>query len=104
MSFMIAELIMEFQLQSESTQTSTDRKQETVSSQVFFSDRSLSSKADESQSEGASSIDEASADGFIAKFHQIGYRIRKTLKRSHREDPSSSSIHQSIPFHNKDFM
>lgn len=83
MTFVIAEPVMECQLKSDnSIQMPTGCKQQTVSNQVSTSNRSLGSKDDDPQNEGAPKVDDLSMEGFIAKIGRIGCSIRRNLKRS----------------------
>ena len=94
----IVELLMGCRLNSDSTQTSTDRSQETIPNLVSPSDCALGSNDGGPQIGSGSRINENSAKGFVAKLHQIGSHLRQTLKSSDCRDPDLSTVQQST-FH-----
>ena len=94
----IVELLMGCRLNSYSTQTSTDRSQETIPNLVSPSGCVLGSNDGGPQIGRGSTINENSAKGFVAKLHQIGSHSRQTLKGSDGRDPGFSTVQQST-FH-----
>ena len=93
----MAESVTERQLESNAT-TSTSRDQETIADPVSSSDYASDSQDHDIQNESVQRVDEASAKWFLAILNQVRCKIRKALKGSASDDPSVSSVQQSIPF------
>ena len=91
----VLELLIGYRLSSNSTQTSTDRSQETLPNLVSPSDCALGSNDGGPQSRSGSNINENSAKGFVAKLHQIGSHLRQKLKSPDCRDTGSSTVPQS---------